>query len=66
MCALLAETEDAAERLHWLTVAAEAGYVPAMYQLGLAAPDPRQRARWLDAAARRGCEAAAAELADTW
>jgi TPR repeat protein len=66
MCALIDETDDAGERTLWLTMAAQAGHVPAMYHLGLICPDPRLREHWLQEAARRGCVDAMAELAPTW
>ena len=45
-------------------MAADEGHVAAMYYWGLVCDDPYERERWLNEAARNGCEAAMAELCD--
>jgi TPR repeat protein len=45
-------------------MAAEAGHVPAMYELGLSGNGPDEKRRWLEEAARKGCQAAMLELSE--
>jgi hypothetical protein len=45
-------------------MAAEDGYVPAMYELGLACKHPRERERWFGEAARNGWQPAIEEMCD--
>ncbi len=48
----------------YLRMAAEEGYVPAMYDLGLACKNRRERECWLEEAARNGWRPAIEELGD--
>jgi hypothetical protein len=45
-------------------MAAEEGHVVAMYVLGLACGDPKEKRRWLAEAARNGSQPAMLELAE--
>jgi TPR repeat protein len=45
---------DPHERNRWLQSAAREGYVPAMYDYGLACDDPSQRRYWLEMASEEG------------
>ena len=64
MYLLAQECDDRVARIHWLTMAAERGHVPAMHDLGLASAALHERRRWLLRAARHGWAEAMAELGD--
>jgi TPR repeat protein len=53
---------DEKEKKHWLTMAAEEGHVPAMFDLGLLCDSRWKRDRWLEEAARNGSQAAMVQL----
>jgi TPR repeat protein len=53
------------EKRRWLQMAAEEGYVPAMYDLAMLSDNPREKRWWLREAARNGWQEAIVELAET-